>query len=117
MAPAFTTQAHLPEDHQQATLIARLWQPGLGPVLVKIASDDVYDLSSVAATSSQLLELTDPAGAVACQNLPRLTSLTSLLANADATQRDTTLPWLLAPIDLQAIKASGVLREAPEILA
>jgi len=108
MTQAFSSQAQLPEDHQHATLIGRIWQPGLGPVLVKIKGDAVYDLSSVAATSSELLELDNPATAVAQRDLPQLLSLQALLANADVTTRDTSRPWLLAPIDLQAVKASGV---------
>lgn len=108
MAQAFTTQAHLPEDHHQAILIGRIWQPGTGPVLVKVQADGVYDLTSLAATSSQLLELDQPAALVAQADLPRLTTLEALLANADITTRDTAQPWLLAPIDLQAVKASGV---------
>ena len=31
-----------------------------------------------------------------------------MLANSAERERDTTRPWLLAPCDLQAIKASGV---------
>jgi len=108
MTHAFTTQAHLPEDHQQATLVGRIWQPGIGPVLVKVQADGVYDLTTVAATSSQLLELDNPAMAVAQAKAPRLASLEDLLANADVATRDTARPWLLAPIDLQAVKASGV---------
>lgn len=108
MTHPFSAQVHLPEDHQNATLIGRIWQPGTGPVLVKVQADGVYDLSAVAATSSQLLELDDPAAKVAQASLPRLSSLEALLANADAATRDATRPWLLAPIDLQAVKASGV---------
>ena len=108
MAQAFTSQAHLPEDHHQAILIGRIWQPGTGPVLVKVQADGVYDLTSIAATSSQLLELEHPAALVAQATLPRLTTLDALLANADIATRDTAKPWLLAPIDLQAVKASGV---------
>lgn len=108
MAQAFTSQAHLPEDHHQAILIGRIWQPGTGPVLVKVQADGVYDLTSIAATSSQLLELEQPAAQVAQAALPRLSTLDALLANADIATRDTEKPWLLAPIDLQAVKASGV---------
>lgn len=109
MANAFTVAAHLPEDHHKATLIGRIWQPGIGPTLVKIQADGVYDLTSVAVTSSALLELDNPAAAVNnATSLPRLASLEDVLANADIGQRDTSRPWLLAPIDLQAVKASGV---------
>jgi len=101
MAQAFTSQAHLPEDHHQAILIGRIWAPGTGPVLVKVQADGVYDLTSIAATSSQLLELEQPAALVAQASLPRLATLDALLANADISTRDTAKPWLLAPIDLQ----------------
>lgn len=109
MAHAYTVQAHLPEDHQKATLIGRIWQPEVGPTLVKIQADGVYDLTSVAITSSQLLELDNPAAAVnGATSLPRLASLEDVLHNANIDNRDTSRPWLLAPIDLQAVKASGV---------
>lgn len=102
----------LPRDAAQATLVGRLWQPDVGPVLVAVHGDHLHDLSRVAPTMSQLLEGDAPAAAVraALQDgiAPRIASLAEVLSNSDETARDTTQPWLLAPCDLQAVKASGV---------
>jgi fumarylacetoacetate (FAA) hydrolase family protein len=102
----------LPQDARRATLVGRLWVPGAGPTLVTLTGDDLHDLSTVAATSSQLLELDDPVFAVqsALRNgqAPRIASYESALANSDESLRDGTQAWLMAPCDLQPVKASGV---------
>ncbi len=99
----------LPHDHPGAVLIGRAWVPGAGPTLVRVDRGEVFDLSRLAATSSQLLELDDPAGAVrSARGLPRLGGLDEVLANSRHHERAERAPWLLAPCDLQAIKASGV---------
>jgi fumarylacetoacetate (FAA) hydrolase family protein len=102
----------LPRDADRATLIGRLWLPDVGPVLVAVHQGGLHDLSHIAATASQLLELDDPVGAVR-QGLrddrtARVASLESAFANSDEPRRDPQHPWLLAPCDLQAVKASGV---------
>jgi len=70
----------------------------------------LFDLSRVAPTTSQLFELDAPAAAVraALATAPRVADFTSALANSDESVRDERRPWLLAPCDLQVIKASGV---------
>ncbi len=102
----------LPADHAQACLIGRLWQPELGATLVAITAEHVFDLSALAATSSQLLDLAGPAAQVrqciAAGQAPALARTDDVLNNANEAQRDNTQPWLLAPCDLQAIKAAGV---------
>lgn len=100
----------LPLDAADALLVGRLWLEGTGPVLVTVLGDALFDLSSIAPTASQLLELPDPAKTVraALPALPRIASLTEVLANSAPDARDPALPWLLAPCDLQAIKAAGV---------
>jgi fumarylacetoacetate (FAA) hydrolase family protein len=105
-----TSVSCVPGDGSRATLVGRVWRPDVqGPALVRIDGDDVYDLSTVAPTCSQLLELADPAAAVrSAKSLPRLGSVASLLANSVPDHPDARAPWLLAPCDLQAIKASGV---------
>ena len=40
--------------------------------------------------------------------MPRIGALAEILANSSERERDGAKPWLLAPCDLQAIKASGV---------
>jgi fumarylacetoacetate (FAA) hydrolase family protein len=101
-------QATLPADAQQATLVGRVWIPGEGAVLVRVDPDAVHDLSGLAPTSSALMELPDPAAAVRAHGGRRLAATADVLANSGADARVDETPWLLAPCDLQAIKASGV---------
>ena len=78
-------------------------------MLVLVRADGVYDLSAVAATSSQLVNRDDPVGAIrGAGPLPRLASFDEVLANSAHDARDPARPWFLAPCDLQALKASGV---------
>ena len=98
----------LPYDHAQAMLIGRIWIAGQGPTLVRVCEGSVYDLSHLAATCAQLLELSDPAGAVRASAGTRLADTASLLANSASDQRNPDQPWLVAPCDLQAVKAAGV---------
>jgi fumarylacetoacetate (FAA) hydrolase family protein len=104
------TTGSLPVDHARAVLIGRVWLPKVeGPAVVRVQPDGVYDLSPVAATSSQLLDLEQPAEAVRkAGTLERLGSVESILANSAFDARDEGAPWFLAPCDLQAIKACGV---------
>jgi fumarylacetoacetate (FAA) hydrolase family protein len=98
----------LPADAQAALLVGRAHAPGAGPVLVQVRPDGVFDLSPVAATCSQLLELADPAAAVQAHAGARIGATADLLANSAWDARDPARPWFLAPCDLQAIKAAGV---------
>ena len=106
----FTASTCLPQDHARAALIGRVWSPQVaGPVLVQVTDDALYDLSAIAPTCSQLLELADPVATIrAAKALPAVASFTSVLGNSQETSRDPSKPWFLAPCDLQAIKASGV---------
>jgi fumarylacetoacetate (FAA) hydrolase family protein len=103
-------QAILPADHGAAVLVGRAWMPGRGgPVPVLVQGGGLHDLSALARTCSELLELPSPVDAIGSAGaLPRIADLGQALANSDPAQRDARLPWLLAPCDLQALKASGV---------
>ncbi|MBC7706824.1 MAG: fumarylacetoacetate hydrolase family protein [Rhodoferax sp.] len=108
MQNLLTPQNILPQDHAQAVLIGRIWVDGLGPTLVRVCQDHIYDISGVAPTCTQLLELDDPAAAVRASDAPRIADTAEVLANSVLEQRTAGKPWFLAPCDLQAIKAAGV---------
>ncbi len=103
-----STSICLPVDAANATLVGRVWLNDVGPVLVCIKPDGVYDLSSAAATMSELLELEDVVGAVRQHGVSRIGDTQAVLRNSSQDERNLALPWFLAPCDLQAIKASGV---------
>jgi fumarylacetoacetate (FAA) hydrolase family protein len=100
----------LPEDADSAILVGRVWTPAVrGPTLVQVKPDGVYDLSPIAATVSQLLELQNPLDAICgAPELRKVGSLVDVLSESAYDKRTGRAPWLLAPCDLQAIKASGV---------
>lgn len=105
-----TPERCLPEDHDRAVLIGRIWLPEAnGPALVTISGGGVFDLSAAAATSAQFLNLPDPVAALrGASPLPPVAALADVLANSDPRGRDDRRPWFLAPCDLQAVKAAGV---------
>jgi fumarylacetoacetate (FAA) hydrolase family protein len=105
-----TVSNALPFDFRRATLIGRVWVEGKGPVLVQIRDNGIYDLSGIANTCSQLLQLPDPASAVrkGAAGQPAMFSTAVVLANSAQENRDKAVPWFMAPCDLQAIKAAGV---------
>jgi fumarylacetoacetate (FAA) hydrolase family protein len=110
MKNRLTVPLCLPAEHDRALLVGRVFVAALeGPVLVRVQADGIYDLSAVAATSSQLLGKADPVAAIrAAGTLPRIAATADVLANSAFDARNPALPWFLAPCDLQALKASGV---------
>ena len=103
------TIAHcLPEDRDAACLIGRVWHPDLvGPSVVVIRENRVIDISRKLPD----LGLTQrPANAAVARSVPGddVGGLSEILANSDHARRDPSVPWFLAPIDLQAVKACGV---------
>ena len=104
-----TPENTLPADGLSGTLIGRAWVPGNvgGPSPIVLRSDGVFDLSSAFATLSELLERESPLEAVRATQGRRIASVEELLANSTATP-DLDKPFLLAPADLQVIKAAGV---------
>jgi fumarylacetoacetate (FAA) hydrolase family protein len=109
MQEHLTPAASLPADGTAGTLVGRAWVPGAvpGPSVVAIRADGVFDLSRSAPTMTELLESADPV-ALARGRGERIGDLAQILANSAWDRRDPGRPYLLAPCDLQAIKASGV---------
>ncbi len=100
----------LPDDSQSALLVGRVWEPALaGPTLCLLRDGALFDLSPLAATMSALLELDDlPVKLAAAQDLRLIASLDDAVAGSqEETPADARL-HLLAPCDLQAVKAAGV---------
>jgi fumarylacetoacetate (FAA) hydrolase family protein len=100
----------LPKDGLAGTLVGRVWRRGTpaGPAVVVLRPEGVFDLSRHFATMSTLLDVSEPAQAVRAVAGEFLCSIDGLLDNSKADGRDPTLPWLLAPCDLQVVKAAGV---------
>ena len=100
---------HLPEDAARAVLAGRVWRPELGgPSVIAVRGGEAFDISAAAATMRDLCEADDPVGIVRGAAGESLSSVEALIANAAPDGRDGSKPWLLAPLDLQAIKAAGV---------
>ena len=97
----------LPLDAANALLIGRIWVPGEGPYLVKVGAHETTDLSALALTSSELMEL-DHAAAIVSKHTGRTWPTPAVWANTNPLNQNPEEAWFLAPTDLQAIKAAGV---------
>ena len=99
----------LPVDFERATLLARVERPGLGPCVVAIRGGRAIDITSASApTASAVCEHRDPAAWVAGAKGEDLGPVQTIADNSWEGARDPRQPFLLAPVDLQAIKAAGV---------
>ncbi|HKP26823.1 MAG TPA: fumarylacetoacetate hydrolase family protein [Dongiaceae bacterium] len=107
-----TLKDTLPSDGTAGTLVGRAWVPGNpgGPCIVLVKQDGLYDLTPRFATLSALLNEKNPTDAAqqAGRTAKRLCSLEDAVANSPSDQRTADKPHLLAPADLQALKACGV---------
>jgi fumarylacetoacetate (FAA) hydrolase family protein len=103
------SRSALPEDADRACLVGRVWRPDVdGPAVVAVRSGQLVDVSRSFPTVRDLCETADPAAALRAAVGEPLGPLQAVLDNTPPDGRDPSRPWLLAPIDLQAIKAAGV---------
>ena len=107
----------LPSDGLSGTLVGRAWVPSAnsmpaGPAVVVLRADGVFDISDEAPTLSSLLERDDPVATVRAaigRSIGRLdTILADTAAATGSMARSAERAHLLAPCDLQVIKAAGV---------
>jgi fumarylacetoacetate (FAA) hydrolase family protein/NAD(P)-dependent dehydrogenase (short-subunit alcohol dehydrogenase family) len=100
----------LPHDVASAVLVGRVWRHGdiNGPCVVAVRAGEVFDISAHAPTMSELLERADALDVARAATGVSLGSVRELLAAALRNDDKDTGPRLLAPCDLQAIKACGV---------
>ncbi|MFK4298975.1 fumarylacetoacetate (FAA) hydrolase family protein [Arthrobacter sp. GAS37] len=107
-----TAASVLPDDAGDALLIGRIWDfETAGPRVVAVHGEDMFDIQRLAGTVSELLERTDPAAdvrsVIADSSVIEPRWKTADVVEASLRQ-ETSRPCLLAPVDLQVIKACGV---------
>ncbi len=102
-----TRSSPLPDDRDRANLVGRVFDPACGgPAVVHLRGAALADISVSFPTMADLLDRDDPAAAASAAPATKHFPLDAVLA-ASAAQ-DTRHPHLLAPCDLQVIKACGV---------
>ncbi len=94
----------------RGTFVGRVWRPDrMGPSLVVVRDGVLVDITSKQApTMRDLLELDDPVAHVRAAAGEALAPLAAVLAQSVEGAGDLSRVHLLAPCDLQAVKACGV---------
>lgn len=106
LGPAIQT---LPTDLYRGTLVGRVWNPAEGgPSPIVVRPEGVFDISSTFPTIRDLCEQPSPSTAVASTTGNLIGSFSEIFENTELETRDVSRPWLLAPVDLQTLKAAGV---------
>jgi fumarylacetoacetate (FAA) hydrolase family protein len=111
MSPVVVSvQECLPHDAADALLVGRAWVPAAGgPSVIGVRGAEVVDLTPSHPTVSHLLNVARASDVrSAIQRARALAPLDALVTNSVEGARDPARPWLLAPCDLHAVKASGV---------
>lgn len=86
--------------------VGRVWRPGIGPCVVTLRAGRMIDITSRAIPLVRdLLECPDPVAVLDAAPGVDIGALEDIEA---AVAPDATAPHLLAPCDLQAVKACGV---------
>ncbi len=97
----------LPKDWPLGAYAARL-MTAEGPSVVGFLDGQAHDLTHAYGTVRSWLETPDPVGAIRAAGVKLTLDLAGVLANSAHDARVPGAPFLLAPVDLQAVKACGV---------
>jgi fumarylacetoacetate (FAA) hydrolase family protein len=97
----------LPADLDSGTFALRVMTPD-GPSVFALLHGAAFDMTPAFGTASAWLNAEDPVGAIRLRGVPAALDLRAAYGNAHHARRDPSRPWLLAPVDLQVIKAAGV---------
>ncbi|SDN04183.1 fumarylacetoacetate hydrolase family protein [Vreelandella arcis] len=102
------TTTFLPDDHDRALLVGRVWRdaPNPGPALVVVRQGQVIDITATCSCMADLLDRDDAIALVSQVEGESLGPVDTLIDNSLADPQRA--PYLLAPCDVQAIKACGV---------
>lgn len=97
----------LPADVARGAFAARIMTVD-GPCVVGLIGGAAFDMTPMCGTMSRWMEAETPAACIRTRGVPMALDLDALLANSAHDARDPAKPYLLAPIDLQSVKAAGV---------
>jgi fumarylacetoacetate (FAA) hydrolase family protein len=99
--------ASLPADWKSGSFAARVMTPE-GPIAVALIEGAAFDMTPAFGTVSAWFNAPDPRAAIRARGVPMVLDLPAVLANSGHDAQDPSRPYLLAPVDLQAVKACGV---------
>lgn len=103
----WSSQQILPADSADAVLIGRVWDPvSRGPRVVCVRGEEVFDLTLEIRTVAELLDHENPLQLILRREDAPRWNLAEIVEASLAMDRNR--PHLLAPIDLQVVKACGV---------
>ncbi|RFU48277.1 fumarylacetoacetate hydrolase family protein [Paraburkholderia sp. DHOC27] len=103
----------LPDDLDHALLIGRVWRPAPvdGPAVVVVRGGQVFDITRTVPTTADLFDRADAVQIARDAQGEALGPVAALIEASFASSSDQAAhagPRLLAPCDVQAIKACGV---------
>ncbi|MEI5676882.1 MULTISPECIES: fumarylacetoacetate hydrolase family protein [unclassified Mesorhizobium] len=94
----------------KGVFLGRASVPGIAhPLMVTVRDGSVVDITSkTAPTSRDICEMDNPSAYIRSAEGRAIGSLSEIAQNSFEATRDPGKPFLLSPVDLQAVKASGV---------